>query len=630
MPEEHPFHAGMTEAESSETRPEKGAEDEIAMLETPLPSPDGKDAGGVPPEKEMRRLRSLLLQPEIDKISDLEDRLNNYATKPNAISNVLAEAVVMRSSQDNMLNRAFEPIVESSFKTFLKKHPNDFINIVFPLIGSTIRRSISESFNSMLGSFSKSLEQSLSLRGIQWRFEALRSGKPFSEIVMLHTLVYRVDQVFLIHSETGLVLAHAVNDGVTSKDADMISGMLTAVQDFARDCFDNENDSSSLNSLKMDEYTIYIVRSPLAYLACMVRGTPPGDFLNGLSENLELILAECAHLFDDFKGDSDPFVIANKYLQDCLAQKFKDEDKSAPVWAKRLAVGAGALIVLFFAAQQYHSYRMDKAVDLLRVEPGLLVLDVKNSWGFSPWRVVCLQDELARPISLVLDENGYDPDNFDIQSFPYVSYEPDVVRLRVIKKILPPEGVEVSYRDGVIFLSGTADMNWILQARQTLSATPGVLSVDSSGLNDPRVAELTDLIRSVETAVVRFPTGGDVPIPSDQPALNKVIDDLVSLERLANKMGLAVNLTIYGQADATGSESRNYEISQSRARMIASKLFAHQANIPTAIYGIGADLSHGEDAKKDAAENQNQRRIDLRVRLVKIAETELLPALERS
>ena len=598
------------------------------MPEIPLPSPEGS-SDGVPLEQEMRQLRSLLLQTEIDKINDLEHRLNDYATKTHEVSDVLAEAVVMRAGQDNMLNRAFEPIIESSLNASLKKNPNEFINVFFPLIGSTIRRSISESFNSMLGGFSKSLEQSFSLKGIKWRFEALRSGKPFSEIVMLHTLVYSVDQVFLIHNESGLVLSHVVNDGVLSKDADLVSGMLTAVQDLARDCFNNEDDSSSLNSLKMDEFTIYIVRSPAAYIACLVRGTPPGDFLNRLTENLELILAECAGLFGDFKGDSAPFAVANKYLRDCLAQKFRDDDKPAPVWTKRLAVGVGVFIVLLFIAQQYHSYRMGKGVDILRGEPGLLVVDANGSWGFSPWKVICLQDELARPFSTVLGENGYAPDDISIQAIPFVSYEPDIVRLRVIKKILPPEGVEVNYKDGVLGLSGTADMNWILEARQTAMATPGVLSVDASELYDPRVAELTDLIRSVETAVVRFPIGGDMPIPSDQSALDKVIDDLVSMERLATKMGLAVNLTIYGQADATGSERRNYEISQSRARLIASKLFAQQANIPTAIYGIGSDLVHGEDGNMEGVNNQDKRKIDLRVRLMRIADADQLAVLKK-
>jgi len=598
------------------------------MLDTPVPASEEGGSDGVPLKDEMRQLRSLLLQTEIDKIGDLERRLSDQATKTRDVSDILAEAVVMRSSQDNMLNRAFEPIIESSLKSSLKKHPNEFINVFFPLIGSTIRRSISESFNSMLGSFSKSLEQSFSLRGIKWRFEALRSGKPFSEIVMLHTMVYRVDQIFLIHNESGLVLSHVVNEGVASKDADLVSGMLTAVQDFARDCFNNENDTSSLNSLKMDEYTIYIVRGPLAYIACVVRGTPPGDFLNRLSENLELIMAECGPMFENFKGDSAPFTVAGKYLLDCLEQKFEDEDKHAPAWVKWLAVVAGIFIVFLFGAQQYHSYNMSKGVELLRGEPGLLVVNVKDSWGFKPWKVVCLQDELARPLTHVLSEKGYNPKDFDIQNIPFVSYEPDIVRQRVIKTILPPTGVDVSYEDGVFYLTGMADMNWILQTRQATMAIPGVLRLDTSGLHDPRLSELTELIRSVETAVVRFPVGSDTPVSSDQKALDKVIADLVSLERLANEMGMAVNLTIYGQADSTGSDRRNYEISQSRARMIASRLFALQINIPTAIYGIGADLTQGEDGKKEGIENQDRRKIDLRVRLVRIAETDLLPVLK--
>ena len=56
-------------------------------------------------------------------------------------------------------------------------------------------------------------------RSLKWRFEAWRTGRPFAEIVLLKTLVYRVDQVFLIHKETGLLLQHVVADEVRAKDA---------------------------------------------------------------------------------------------------------------------------------------------------------------------------------------------------------------------------------------------------------------------------------------------------------------------------------------------------------------------------------------------------------------------------
>ena len=66
---------------------------------------------------------------------------------------------------------------------------------------------------------------------------AWRTGKSFAEVVLLNTLVYRVEQVFLIHAQTGLLLQHVVADAVTAQDADMVSGMLTAIRDFARDSF---------------------------------------------------------------------------------------------------------------------------------------------------------------------------------------------------------------------------------------------------------------------------------------------------------------------------------------------------------------------------------------------------------
>jgi len=630
MPEEPVFHTEGTKTQSFDLKPEGGTEEKVVAFDAYRPSATGRvAAGAVHTEKEMEQLRSLLLQGEMDRIRDLEYRLDDYTTKAHEVSDVIAEAVVMRSGRDTMLTKAFEPIVETSLRESLKKNPAEFINVFFPLIGSTIRRSITESFSSMLGSFSKNLEQSFSLRGIKWRLEAWRAGKSFSEVVMLNTLVYRVDQVFLIHSETGLVLSHVVNEGVASRDAEMVSGMLTAIQDFARDCFNNEGDNSALSSLKMDEYTIYLVQSPQAYLACVVRGTPPAHFLDRLNENLELSLAECAGFFDGFKGDAAPFQAAKKYLNDCLSQKFVDDDKPVPKWAKWSSIGVACLLVILLFSKWYHSYRMESAVDLLRKEPGLLVVDVKDHWGFSPWRVVCLQDELARPLVQVLGEEGYDPDDVDVHSIPFISHEPDVIRLRVTKKILPPEGVEVGYKDGVLSLSGTADMNWILEARQTAMATPGVLSVDTSALHDPRAAELTALVSAIETAMVRFPIGSDIPIAGDQPAFDQLISDLVALDKLARQMGLSVNLTIYGQADATGSDRRNYEISQARARTIASRLYAKQVSISIVIYAIGADLSRHYREKRVARENQDKRKIDLEVRLVRMADVDQLPVIRK-
>ena len=57
----------------------------------------------------------------------------------------------------------------------------------------------------------------------------------FAEVVLKHTLVYRVEHVFLIHRHTGLLIAHAASQDATSQDPQLVSSMLSAIQDFVRD-----------------------------------------------------------------------------------------------------------------------------------------------------------------------------------------------------------------------------------------------------------------------------------------------------------------------------------------------------------------------------------------------------------
>jgi OOP family OmpA-OmpF porin len=58
---------------------------------------------------------------------------------------------------------------------------------------------------------------------------ALRTGTSFAEVVLLNTLLYRVEQVFLIERESGLLLQHVRSAAVRTEDADMVAGMLTAI-----------------------------------------------------------------------------------------------------------------------------------------------------------------------------------------------------------------------------------------------------------------------------------------------------------------------------------------------------------------------------------------------------------------
>ena len=144
----------------------------------------------------------------------------------------------------------------------------------FPSLAPPCERPSHTRSRPLLRSINGVVEQRFSFRSLAWRWEAITTGKSFAEIVMLRSLLYRVEQVFLIHRSTGLLLAHRAADTAVVKDAAMVSAMLTAIQDFVQDSF-GANQAEKLETMQVGEFTVWIQHGPSAILAGLLRGSPP-------------------------------------------------------------------------------------------------------------------------------------------------------------------------------------------------------------------------------------------------------------------------------------------------------------------------------------------------------------------
>src|SRR6516162_6321385 len=191
------------------------------------------------PEQVYHELRELILAPEQQALKDLHHRVDDPASRTEDVGSVVAEAIELRRRQggDEALSSALSPTIETALRESVRKDPGTMADALFPVMGPAIRRSILETLRSYLESFNQIMDQSLSWQGMKWRFEAVRTGRSFTEVVLLHSLVFRVEQVFLIHKKTGLSLGHVAAPAVAMQDPSLVSGMLSAIQDFVRDSF---------------------------------------------------------------------------------------------------------------------------------------------------------------------------------------------------------------------------------------------------------------------------------------------------------------------------------------------------------------------------------------------------------
>ncbi|MGH9725978.1 MAG: OmpA family protein, partial [Candidatus Acidiferrales bacterium] len=268
------------------------------------PSPDPpKDAS-----QALEDLRRLILAPEQKEIAAIHDRLEDHNRRAQDVSTVVAEAIQMSRAKgdDRALADALAPTIEETLRDSVRKNPEVLADALFPVMGPAIRKSITETLRSMLETFNAALENSLSARGLQWRVESFRSGRPFAEIVLMHSLLFRVEQVFLIHRQTGLALNHAVAPAVATQDPAMVAGMLSAIQQFVQDSFQTSS-GDTLGSMDVGELRVWVEEGPHAVIAAVIRGHAPSDYRLALKQALESIERDHAAALDQFQGDAGPF-----------------------------------------------------------------------------------------------------------------------------------------------------------------------------------------------------------------------------------------------------------------------------------------------------------------------------------
>jgi len=296
---------------------------------------------------EFATLRQLLVGPERQQLDELADRVEQVAVTPQMLADQLPEAIALRTSRDRQLGRALAPTVETALRESIRRNPRDIASAIFPVLGPAIRKAIAETMAELVRSINSAVEHSLSVQGIKWRIEAWRTGERYADVVIKHALVYRVEQVFLIHAETGLLLAHVTAPNLNVPDADLISGMLTAIQDFVRDSF-RPDEGGTLSAFTVGEHTVHVEAGPRAVIAGVIRGQCPESVPLRLERTLEQIHLEYATQLGDFEGDAVPFGSTAPLLEENLETVLSTDrgtNRATMVWL-RWAIPLAAIALL--------------------------------------------------------------------------------------------------------------------------------------------------------------------------------------------------------------------------------------------------------------------------------------------
>jgi outer membrane protein OmpA-like peptidoglycan-associated protein len=376
-----------------------------------------------PSARELEELRELLVGQEIEELANVQARLSDPAKRAQDLAQVLPDAI--KSAKAKNLRDALEPVVEKSFRSAIRKNPGEVVEAIYPIIGPSIRASIGKAIRDFAESLNQIVEKSVSIRAIRWRIESLITGKPFSEILLSRSLLYTVEQVFLIHRSSGVLLQNMAAQDSVVKDADMISGMLTAIRDFVSDSFVGGQD---LETVDVGSYKLWLTYGTKVLLVGAVSGTAPVELKQVFRKALDGIEETLRPEIEGFKqGDTSVFEPAQFFLKQCLlGQSAPGKRKKARLWP--YVLGLAAIIAVLLGYQYRQRAKWDRCFAELKQQEGIVITGIERHG--SSYVISGLKDPAAPNPSGFVRARGLDPAKATFSLKPYYSINTNFARQR--------------------------------------------------------------------------------------------------------------------------------------------------------------------------------------------------------
>ena len=442
-----------------------------------------------PGDLQLEQLRTLLVGREIETLWRLVSVVDDPERLAAVIGHVLPTAIA-QATTDTRMGHVLAPVMEKAAESSIRSDPTTLVNILYPTIVPAIRKSIGETIDETFQRLNQTLKYSLTWRGLKWRWEAWRTGRPFAEVVLKHTLVYQVEHVFLVHRHTGLLIAHVGAENAVSQDPQLVSSMLVAIQDFVRDSFSGA-EHQGLDSAQLGELRLWCEPGPFALLVAVIRGDPPEGLHDAMRNTLSRIHAERHHALEDFNGDNAGLGDVEARLRELVALGAHEPPRTR--LGRGIVVGSLLLLLISAAAWiawwRYNQQLWEGYLERLRTQPGIVVTEADKRDG--KFVVSGLRDPLAVDPLALLSEAGIDPAQVVAQFDPYQALDPQLVLKRLELSLDPPSSVTLSVAGNHIVGRGSAPRPWLDRAHAAAQILPaGSPGFDLAGVtNEDEAAE---------------------------------------------------------------------------------------------------------------------------------------------
>jgi hypothetical protein len=252
-----------------------------------------------------------------------------------------------RVSDEDAFVAMVTPVLGDAIRRKIRDAREEMVAALYPIIGDIVARAVAEAIRDLARTVDAQMRTTFDLRRLGRRLQARASGVSSAEMALRESLPFYVEEVFLIHRLSGLLLQYVSRNPEVSPDSDLISGMLTAIRDFVKESF-GRGEAGQLDEIQYGERSILIETAQYAYLAVVIEGTEPPGFRSEIRERVLELDQAYEWTLRDYDGDPRPLAPIEESLGSLITAVEPTPQLSRT--QKRVMAGIAGFVILCAAA----------------------------------------------------------------------------------------------------------------------------------------------------------------------------------------------------------------------------------------------------------------------------------------
>lgn len=556
-------------------------------------------------------LREILLKEDQENIQRIEAELHALktriankesfiATLEPVIADLLERKIV--NSRDEMAE-ALAPVMGEAIRHQISEAKEDIIDALYPIIGKTIRKSVTEAMKKLVETVNHKIDQTLRSKLFTRKITSRITGVPDGELALRDAFPFRVEEIFCIHKESGLLIAHeSAHQANVYIDEDLIAGMLTAIRDFGADTLKSENPQEILE-IQYEEYKIVAEIGLYSYLGVIISGVPPANLKDELQKLDRKIHNHYHKLLRSYTGENTQFGEMTKLFRKFInyfnvSQTAKSTNKPKSYFSYLiilLAVIVFLLIGVFYLKPYIKYYRL-KHNFITQIQNTELTTQPIKYQKHEDHLIITGTVSSPTMKSLVNDAIRKLPDSTKIENRLTIT---DINQLEkeLIHKInqkftqdnnLPIKNPKFYIQEGALIIEGEVGdvtmkraISYFLDEITDYKIILNLLQVKpNTGVTIDQAKEIIGQMR------IYFAPGDSLIQAIDLPKLDSLVQIIKELDNFV--------LVVKGYSDSLANPDFNYKLSQSRSKAVMDYLRTQnipENNLKSESHGISSPVA---------------------------------------